>query len=100
MSAPSAAKRARPTALEATVTTLAVPGLSEASGIFVLADDTRLFSSSPSTILQLAPSGRLSTIDGNKDEVGGLKDGEGISARFKGISGLTVDRTGSVLLIL
>jgi hypothetical protein len=65
----------------------------------VLADGTRLFSSSPSTILQLAPSGRLATIAGNKDEVGGLKDGEGISARFEGISGLTVDRAGSVVVV-
>jgi hypothetical protein len=100
MAAPSAAKRVRPTALEVTVTTLAVPGLSAASGIFVLADGTRLFSSSERTILQLAPSGRQATIAGHEDEVGGLKDGEGISDRFKGISGLTVDRTGSVLLIL
>jgi hypothetical protein len=80
------------------VTTLAVPGLSKASGIFVLADGTRLFSSSERTILQLAPSGRLATIAGNKGEVGGLKDGEDISARFKHPTGLTVDRAGSVVV--
>ncbi len=66
MSAPSAAKRARPAALEATVITLAVPGLSEANGIFMLAEGTCLFSSLMKTILQLAPSGRLATIAGNK----------------------------------
>jgi sugar lactone lactonase YvrE len=99
MSAPSAAKRARPAALEAKVTTLAVPGLGKTNGIFVLADGTRLFSTSKSTILQLAPSGRLATIAGNKDEVEELKDGEGISARFNYPLGLTVDRAGNVVVV-
>jgi hypothetical protein len=99
MSAPSAAKRARPTALEATVTTLAVPGLGVPRGIFVLADGTRLFSSLMKTILLLLPSsGRLATIAGNKDEVKEVKDGEGISARFKYTAGLTVDRAGNVVV--
>jgi RNase P/RNase MRP subunit p29 len=35
---------------------------------------------------------------GIKTKLGGLKDGEGISARFKGISGLTVDRASNVVV--
>ena len=99
MSAPSVFKRARPAALEATVTTLAVPGLSQAHGILLLADGTRLFSSSKNTFLHLAPSGRLATIAGNKDEVGELKDGKGISARFNYPVGSTVDRAGNVVVV-
>ena len=99
MAACSAAKRARPAALESKVTTLAVPGLGKTNGIFVLADGTRLFSTSKRTILQLAPSGRLATIAGNKDEIEELKDGEGISARFNYPLGLTVDRAGNVVVV-
>jgi sugar lactone lactonase YvrE len=80
------------------VTTLAVPGLGVPLGIFVLADGTRLFSSLMKTILLLLPSGRLTTLAGNKGEVGELKDGEGISACFKCPLGLTVDRAGNVVV--
>ena len=97
MSAPSAAKRARPAALEATVTTVTIPGLGVPCGIFVLADGTRLFSSGK-TILQLPPSGRLATIAGNPEEEGALKDGQGIFARFNGPNRLTVDRAGNVVV--
>jgi sugar lactone lactonase YvrE len=67
----------------------------------VLADGNRLVaSSSKSTIfLQLPPSGRLATLAGNKDEGGQLKDGDGISARFKCPFGLTVDRAGNVVVV-
>jgi hypothetical protein len=58
MAARSAAKRARHAALEATVTTVSIPGLGSPNGIFVLADGTRLFSSG-NTILHLSPSDRL-----------------------------------------
>jgi hypothetical protein len=99
MAAPPASKRARPAALNAAVTTLAVPGLGLPRGIFVLADGIRLVSSSSKkTIFQLPPSGRLATLAGNKDEGGELKDGEGISARFKSPYGLTVDRAGNVVV--
>ncbi len=98
MSAPSASKRARPAALQAIVATLAVPGLGKTNGIFVLADGTRLVSSTKKTIFVLLPSSGLATLAGNKDEVGELKDGEGISARFKLPSGLTVDRAGNVVV--
>ena len=94
----SAAKRVRPASLEATVTKLAVPGHSLTNGIFVLADGTRLVSSSKKTIFVVLPSSGLATLAGNKDEVGELKDGEGISARFKDVAGLTVDRAGNVVV--
>ena len=97
MAACSAAKRPRPAALEATVTTVTIPGLGSPSGIFVLADGTRLFSSG-NNILQLPPSGRLATIAGNPEEEGALKDGQGIFARFNGTDGLTVDRAGNVVV--
>jgi hypothetical protein len=77
MAACSAAKRVRPAALEATVTTVTIPGLGTPNGIFVLADGTRLFSSG-NTILQLAPSGRLTTIAGNKQ--GALKGGRALQS--------------------
>jgi secreted PhoX family phosphatase len=65
----------------------------------VLADGTRLVSSKKNTIFVLLPSwGRLATIAGNKDEVEGLKDGEGISARFNSPLGLTVDRACNVVV--
>ena len=99
MAACSASKRARPTALDAVVTTLTVPGLGLPNGIFVLADGTRIVSSvNLNTILLLQPSGRLATIAGNKDEDGELKDGEGTSARFKNPAGLTVDGAGNVVV--
>ena len=89
----SAAKRERPATLDATVTTLAVPGLGVPHSIFVLTDDTRLVSSDKKTIFVVIPSSGLVTLVGNKDEVGELKDGEGISAHFKNVGDLTVDRT-------
>ena len=97
MAAVSAAKRARPAALEATVTTVTIPGLGAPDGIFVLGDGARLFSSGD-TILQFTLSGRLSTIAGNPEVEGALKDGQGIFARFSGPHGLTVDRAGNVVV--
>jgi hypothetical protein len=98
MSAPSAAKSARPAALQATATTLVVPDLGKTNDIFVLTDGTRLFSSWMKTILLLLPSGWLATLVGNIGEIGELKDGEGISARFKYPPDLTVDRDGNVVV--
>jgi DNA-binding beta-propeller fold protein YncE len=99
MAAPPASKRARPTALNAAVTTLAVPGLGQPHGIFVLADGNRLVSScSKNTIFQLPPSGWMSPIAGKQGELEKLKDGEGISAHFNGLYGLTVDRAGNVVV--
>ena len=99
MAACSAPKRPRPSALEATVTTVTIPGLGAPDGIFVLGDGTRLFSSGP-TILQLAPSGRLATIAGDPQDEEGVvvKDGQGIFARFNCPARLTVDRAGNVVV--
>jgi hypothetical protein len=73
---------------KATVTTLDIPGFGQPSGIFVLADGTRLISSSNKTILQFPPSGRLTTIAGYEGEPGELKDGRGGLSRFNGPRGL------------
>ncbi len=98
MAAGSAAKRARPDALEATVTTVTIPGLGAPDGMFVLGDGTRLFSSGH-TILLLTSSDMLATFAGNPlEEVGALKDGQGISARFHFPYGLTVDSRGHGVL--
>ncbi len=98
MSAPSAAKSERPATLQATETTLAVPGFGKTNDIFVLTDGTRLFSSWMKTILLLLPSGWLVTLVGNIGEIGELKDGERISVRFKYPVDLTVDRDGNVVV--
>ena len=129
MAACSGTKRARTTALEATVATLSIPGLggkkaespyepagrrdenkTAANGIFVLANGTRLFSASwPGTIkMQGEPSGWLAcpvAVIGNDDEgfldYGGddLKDGEGINSRFSLPRGLTIDRSGNMVVV-
>jgi hypothetical protein len=99
MVACSAAKRPRPAALETTVTTVTIPGFGCPNGMFVLGDGTRLFSSSNDTILQLTPSGRLSTIAGDpQDEEGAFKDGQGIFVCFICPAGMTVDRAGNVVV--
>jgi len=98
MSAGQAA-RASKAALDTAVATLAIPGLGTPTGIFVLSDGTRLVSSSENTILQIPPSGRLSTIAGNPlDDDGGPKDGQGLYANFSTPVGLTVDMSGNVVI--
>ena len=57
MSAAPAAKRARARALDAVVSTLAVPGLGTPFGLFVLADGTCLVSTEENALQLLAPSG-------------------------------------------
>jgi hypothetical protein len=67
------------------VSTIAIAGLGMPYGIFVLGDGTRLFSSDNSIKVQITPSGRLDTIAGvhfDNLALEGLKDGQGISARF------------------
>ena len=80
----SAFKRVGPDALEATVTTVTIPGHDVPYDIFVLTDGTRLFTSGH-TIIQLVPSDRMSTITGNPLEVNTTDD-------------LTVDRTDNVVV--
>jgi hypothetical protein len=95
MTACLAVKRARLTVLESTVTTVTIPGLTELFGIFVLGDGARLLRSGH-TIIQLTSSDRLSTISGENDEQGKLKDGKGISTLFNGPCPLTVDKVSKM----
>ena len=99
MAAQQATKRARGAALEATVTTESIPGLGEVNGMFVRADGTRLFSTNMDTLLQLPPSGMLSTIAGNSEEEAGYEDGAGIAARLSQPEGMTVDLGGNIVLV-
>ena len=64
MSAAPAAKRARAHALDATVSTLEVPGLGVPNGMFVMADGTRLVSTEQHTLQLLTPAGQLALIAG------------------------------------
>ena len=75
MTAP-AAKRPRAPALEAAVSTLAVPGLGEPLGLMVLADGNRLVSTAEHTILALLTSGQLVHVSTNRaaDGVMGVAD--------------------------
>ena len=74
------AERARPPVIEAAVSTVAAPSLGIPSGLFVLADGTRLASAGES-ICVLAPLGLLSVLAGNNNR-SGMKDGRGADARF------------------
>jgi len=112
-----ASKRARAPGLEATVTTVTIPGIGPDDGIFVLADGTRLVTAGHHILLQIAPSGRLATIAGyaekdkdaeeieedeedeNENMKGGFLDARGTCARFKDPCGMTVDRAGSVVVL-
>ena len=97
MSAPPAAKRARPTALDAVVSTVAAPGLGKPNGLFVLADGT-LLASAGHSIRVLAPSGILSVLAGNNTS-SGKQDGPGADARFHKPAGITVDPAGNVVVV-
>ena len=98
MTVDSAARRARPAALEATVTTVTIPGLGFPGGMFVLGDGTRLFCSGD-TILQISPSDSLTTITGDPQDEEGSFNGQGIFARFNCPAGMTVDRVGNVVVV-
>jgi hypothetical protein len=64
MTAQPAAKGTRPPALDATVSTLEVPGLGVPNGMFVMADGTRLVSTEQHTLQLLTPAGQLALIAG------------------------------------
>ena len=93
----SAAKRARGHALDATVTTAALPLSGDPRGVFVQADGTRLMGTSEDTVLALSRSGRPAVIAGSESE-DGFEDGKGASARFNEPYGLTVDAAGSIVV--
>jgi DNA-binding beta-propeller fold protein YncE len=98
MNAP-AAKRARPPALDAVVSTVAAPGLGKPNGLFVLADST-LLACSGHSIRVLAPSGLLPALllAGNNTSSGN-QDGPGADARFDCPVGITVDPAGNVVVV-
>jgi len=95
MSAAPAAKRARAPALDAAVTTLAVPGMGVANGLLVFADGTRLVSSWFNSIFAISPSGLMAILAGSEDE-DGFEDDTGAAARFNRPGRITVDPTGRV----
>ena len=117
-----AAKRARASALDATVSTLEVPGLGDPACLLVLADGTRLVSTFQHKLQLLTPSvdaaghigvldnltnalrrvskaGRVSTLAGNGYQ--GFADGQGDAARFNRLCGMALadndDRRGGHL---
>jgi len=104
MSAAPAAKRARPPALDAAVSTLEVPGLGLPFGLLVLADGTRLVSTFQHTLQLLTPSGQLALIagvdhdDDDDDDNATLLDGQGPASRFNEPCGMTVDLAGHIVV--
>ncbi len=88
------AKRARPPALHAAVSTVAAPGL---GSLVVLADGTRLACAGHS-IRVLAPSGLLSVLAGNNTRLGN-QDGPGPNARSNCPISITVDPAGNVVVV-
>ena len=114
MTAPPAAKRARPPALNAAVSTLEVPGLGQPYGILVLADGTRVISTEQNRLQLLTPAGLLATIAGGNDHDdcdddddddatlrydASLVDGQGPAARFNEPGGMTVDAAGHIVVV-
>ena len=97
MSAAPAAKRARGPALDAAVSTLAVPGLGTPAGLFVLSDGSWLVSTAEHTLLLLTPSGFRCILAGSEEERG-FEDGKGTAARFNGPYGITVDPAGDAVV--
>jgi hypothetical protein len=97
MNAPPPAKRARPPALDAAVSTVAVPGLGQPNGLFVLADGT-LLACAGNSIRVLSPSGLLYFLAGSNTSSGN-QDGPGADARFDCTMGITVDPAGNVVVV-
>ena len=91
---PREAKRARPAALEARVSTIELPGLDLCSVLAGKGGERFLGTASA---LYLQVNGRLTLIAGHSSERG-FKDGQGDEARFDGIAGLAMERGGSVLV--
>jgi hypothetical protein len=90
MSAVPAAKRARPPALDAAVSTLEVPPELIPFGLFVMADANN------HAIRVVTPGGTVRTLAGNGEA--GFADGQGAAARFKSPTGLARDKDGSILV--
>ena len=93
--APRDAKRARPAALEARVSTTELPGLGQVWSVLAGKGGERFLGTK--TALYLQVHGRLALIAGHSSE-SGFKDGQGVEARFNCIWGLAMERGGSVLV--
>ena len=96
-----AAKRTRGHALDATVTTVALPPYVESNGLAVQADGTRLMRKTVDTILALSRSGRHASVY-RSESTSCFKDGMGLQCslrdRFNCLCGLTVDEAGSIVV--
>ena len=94
--APRDAKRARPAALEARVSTTELPGLGKVYSVLAGKGGERFLGTLSALYHQV--HGRLALIAGHPGETG-FKDGQGVEARFNLISGLALEGGGSVLVI-
>jgi hypothetical protein len=99
MSSAPAAKRARPPALDAAVSTFEVPGMGQPYGLLVLADGTRLVTTLQNRLQLLTPAGWLTKIAGDEDEEEGFENGQGVNSRFNYPSCMTVDATGHIVVV-
>ena len=90
--APRDAKRARPAALEARVSTIQLPGLGKIQSVLAVKGGELLLGTSSALYLQV--NGRVALIAGHSSETG-FEDGQGDEARFHGIYGLAMERGGS-----
>ena len=84
-----AAKRARPAALEALVSTLALPSLELQICALAVGVDGTVFIATASALYVLSPSGTLALFVGSRTETG-CTDGESSDARFNYPCGLAV----------
>lgn len=91
-----AAKRARPAALEAHFSTLALPSLGVICALAVGADGM-VFVATCSALFVLSPSGTLALFSGSRTKTG-YTDGESKDARFNTPRGLAVASDGSLLV--
>ena len=83
------AKRARPAALEARVSTLALPAAPGRIWALAVDADGTTFVATVSALFVLGATGRFSLLAGSRSERG-FKDGPGHEARFNGPRGLAV----------
>jgi len=90
------AKRARPAALEARISTLAQPTLGEIIALTVAIDGT-VFVATRSALYAISLAGVLTLFAGSEDETG-YNDGQGSKARFNQPYGLAVASDGSLLV--
>ena len=85
--APRDAKRARPAALEARVSTIELPELGRVCSVLAVKGGARFLGTQ--TALYLQVDGRLALLAGHPSEEG-FKDGQGVEARFNIIAGLGI----------